>query len=444
MSASPPGNYISQIVVEELYGEFTYQIGPLRETADPRVIVLYGDNGTGKTTILQLLRSLLSPSNTAGHRSRIAKVPFKKFEVTFRDGTAISASREKEIIGSYLLSISGSGDSALRIYVKADVDMDVSSSTWSRQDQLQFQSVLQRLGQVSSEVGFLDDRRTFTRSELGDKARMHARRNVISHEGLWVAPVMNEAGDPVAASLTAMVESVRREALMRQRRGTGDSQSIYKNLIKTLARGGTPALPTLDGLRNRLKVTEKLSRELSNIGLTSPLQHLDMIQQIESASEERRMVVSDLVSAYVESTEAWFSALTELKALLDKFVDRLNFFMHPKRVSFSVNEGLMFCSREGKPLSVGMLSSGERHLVMMLSQALLRRNDASVLVIDEPELSLNMKWQRELVGSILDCLGGGASQVVMATHSIEIAARYRGNVVRLWASGGDSSGETND
>lgn len=436
MNTAPPGNYISRILVEELYGEFNYSIGPLAETVDPRVIVLYGNNGTGKTTILQLLRSLISPSNNGGHRTRIAKVPFKKFEVSYRDGTIISATREKEIIGSYLLSITGSEEAyALRVFVKADSDLDVVTSSWSRQDQAQFELVLKRLRDISSEVGFLDDKRTFFRSEISERARHQARRNVLIHEGISVASLMSEPGDPVAASVAALVESVRREALMRQRRGTGDSQSIYRKLIGTLARGAAPASPTLDNLSKRLEVTQRLSDEFSDIGLTSPLRHLDMIRDIESAVGERRSVVADLVNAYVESTEAWFFALTELKGLLDKFVDRLKFFMSPKRVDFSVSEGLSFYSKEGRPLTISNLSSGERHLVMLLSQALLRRSDASVLVIDEPELSLNMKWQRELVASILDCLGGGASQVIMATHSIEIAARYRGNVVRLWAEG---------
>ena len=442
MSAAPPGNYISKIVVEDLYGEFSYRIGPLEGAADPRVVVLYGDNGTGKTTILRLLRSLLSPSNVSGHRSRIARVPFKKFEVAFRDGTSVTASREKDLIGSFLFSVTGPVDSA-RAYIKADSDLSVVSSNWSRQEQSQFQAVLQRLGQISSEVSFLDDRRTFARSDISERVRLQARRNYAAHEGIWVSPSINEAGDPVAESVSAMAESVRREALMRQRRGTGDSQTIYKNLIGMLAKGVTPRPLTLDSLRSRLESTEQLSKEFSNLGLTTPLNHLDMIQQVEAVSDERRMVVADLVSAYVESTEAWFSALTELKALIDKFVDRLNFFLSPKRAAFSVSEGLTFYSKEGNSLLVGMLSSGERHLVMMLTQAVLRRNDASLLVIDEPELSLNMKWQRELVGAILDCLGGGASQVVMATHSIEIAARYRGNVVRLWATGEDGSVEAN-
>jgi predicted ATPase len=443
MDGIPPGNYVSQINVEALFGEFTYKIGPLKVGADPRVIVLYGDNGTGKTTILQLLRSLLSPSNVLGHRSRVAKFPFKKFEIIFRDGTTITASREKEIVGPYLLSISGANDfGVVRSYVKTDQHLDVKSSTWTRTEQGQFQAVIERLAQISSEVGFLDDKRTFTRSDFGGRERLQQLRQIYP-EGLFTTSSASDLDDPVADSVAEMVDSVRKEALLRQRRGAGDSQSIYKNLIGTLARGATPAVHSIEGLRQRLVETERMSKELSDIGLTTPLQHLDMVQQIESASLDRRIVVSDLVAAYVESTEALFSALTELKALLDKFVARLNFFLSPKRVGFSVSEGLNVFSKEGRPLKIGMLSSGERHLIMMLSQALLRRNDASVLVIDEPELSLNMKWQRELVGSILDCLGGGASQVIMATHSIEIAARYRGNVVRLWASEEEAASEEN-
>lgn len=433
----PPGNYISHIVVEQLYGEFSYEIGPVKEDGDPRVLILYGSNGTGKSTILQLLRSLLSPSNTSGHRNRIAQIPFKKFEVNFMNGQRISATREKDLHGSYLLSISGGGEgSGIRVFIKADSDGTVQTTKWSRNEQEQFQSFLKYLSRVSREVTFLDDKRTFSRILDRDRARLRARINRMAHEGYWTG-AEDESEDPVSLSVDALVDSIRRESLLRQRRGSGDSQYIYKNLISTLASGSSSVNISIDDLVSRLRANESLSAELSEIGLISRLNNEDIVEQLNNVPPERRAVVTDLVGAYVKSTEAWFSALKEIKSLLDVFVDRLNFFMPQKSVSLTVSDGLNIISRNGKPLYISNLSSGERQLIMMLTQSLIRRNEAALIVIDEPELSLNMKWQRELVAAILECLGGGNSQVVFATHSIEIAARYRKNVMRLWAQGED-------
>lgn len=82
---------ISKIFIEDLFGQFTYEFPP-KDTDHPdlsRVLILYGDNGSGKTTILKLLYHLLSPSERRNHRTFLAGVPFKKFEVLFKDGTKI-------------------------------------------------------------------------------------------------------------------------------------------------------------------------------------------------------------------------------------------------------------------------------------------------------------------------------------------------------------------
>jgi predicted ATPase len=54
-----------------------------------------------------------------------------------------------------------------------------------------------------------------------------------------------------------------------------------------------------------------------------------------------------------------------------------------------------------------------------------------VFIIDEPELSLNVKWQRRLVQSLLDCTEGASVQFLMASHSMELLARHRSHVVPL-------------
>ncbi|MEI2454849.1 AAA family ATPase [Lysobacter firmicutimachus] len=421
VAGSPPGNFVSRITVRGLYGEFDYDIGPPKDGADPRIIILYGDNGTGKTTILQLLRSLMSPNDESGHRSRIAKIPFKRFEVDLRDGTRICAEREGgESVGSYILSISGGGEGGgVKVNVQADANCVVKTSSWSQADQVKFSHFLQRLAAISKDVSFLDDKRTFGPGDDGH------RRSFGFNEGKWLI-TETATEDPVAEKVSALAESVRREALMRQRRGSGDSQTIYRNLIATIAKGNSPRAISLEAVISKLIEAEVLSREFSKIGLMAPLCHEPIISQLRNVSEARKDVVTELVLAYVDSTEAWFSALKELNAQLEKFIGRLNFFMATKTAEFTVGDGLKFLSKQGLPLGVSALSSGERHLVMMLVQALLLRNDTGLVIIDEPELSLNMKWQRELVAAILDCLGGGGGSDIYSYSFYRDSSQVQG------------------
>jgi ABC-type glutathione transport system ATPase component len=52
-------------------------------------------------------------------------------------------------------------------------------------------------------------------------------------------------------------------------------------------------------------------------------------------------------------------------------------------------------------------------------------------MIDEPEISLNIKWQRQLVQSLLEITNDASIQFILASHSIELLAQHRDCVVNL-------------
>jgi len=83
--------------IQKLFGYFDYNfICDASNKLDlARLTILYGLNGTGKTTILKLTYHLLSPEQRSGHKSEIVRTVFKKFCIFLLDGTTIWAEREK-------------------------------------------------------------------------------------------------------------------------------------------------------------------------------------------------------------------------------------------------------------------------------------------------------------------------------------------------------------
>jgi ABC-type Mn2+/Zn2+ transport system ATPase subunit len=75
-------------------------------------------------------------------------------------------------------------------------------------------------------------------------------------------------------------------------------------------------------------------------------------------------------------------------------------------------------TKEDKEISLGTLSAGQKHLLRILL-ATLMANDTPIL-IDEPEMSLHVDWQSELVGAMREL--SPSTQIIIATHSPEIAA----------------------
>jgi predicted ATP-dependent endonuclease of OLD family len=62
---------------------------------------------------------------------------------------------------------------------------------------------------------------------------------------------------------------------------------------------------------------------------------------------------------------------------------------------------------------------------------LVARENSRLFIIDEPEISLNVKWQRQLLDVLLACTSGTSLQFLVATHSIEMVASHRESVARL-------------
>ncbi|PFT36091.1 AAA family ATPase [Bacillus cereus] len=79
--------------------------------------------------------------------------------------------------------------------------------------------------------------------------------------------------------------------------------------------------------------------------------------------------------------------------------------------------------------SLNELSSGERHLLTFLTLFLIEGVKKQFLIIDEPELSLNIKWQREIL-PLLHQLAPN-SQIIVASHSPSISKKNTNYLVKL-------------
>ena len=69
----------------------------------------------------------------------------------------------------------------------------------------------------------------------------------------------------------------------------------------------------------------------------------------------------------------------------------------------------------GEKLKLNALSSGEKQVISTFSQLYLELEQKYVVLIDEPELSLSMEWQRKFLPDIL--AADSCSQLIAITHS---------------------------
>ena len=82
------------------------------------------------------------------------------------------------------------------------------------------------------------------------------------------------------------------------------------------------------------------------------------------------------------------------------------------------------------------MSSGERQLLTML-YAVNRMSGNSTVLIDEPEISLHIDWQEDLLGKMMEQLG--ERQIIVCTHSPAIAADFDKHMKEVTPVFNDSS-----
>jgi predicted ATP-dependent endonuclease of OLD family len=72
-------------------------------------------------------------------------------------------------------------------------------------------------------------------------------------------------------------------------------------------------------------------------------------------------------------------------------------------------------SQVGETLSPYQLSSGEKQILAILLMVLVEDQQSYVLFMDEPEASLHVDWQKQMIDLILEL--NPNVQIILTTHS---------------------------
>lgn len=127
-------------------------------------------------------------------------------------------------------------------------------------------------------------------------------------------------------------------------------------------------------------------------------------------------LLSQLFENMIDELEVEKLVLSSINLLVDKFngylIDGKKLFVNGREVYVEI---------DGEHHTVNELSSGERHILTFLALVLFEGQDRNFLIIDEPEISLNIKWQRELMSIFSTLLP--TTQIIVASHSPALAKR---------------------
>lgn len=136
---------------------------------------------------------------------------------------------------------------------------------------------------------------------------------------------------------------------------------------------------------------------------------------------------------YSEALKIYFEDFAEKYKVFEELIDKFEIFtkivnerLTFKEVKISREKGIevIDSTNSEKVLSLRNLSSGEKQEIVLFYELIFETNSELLLLIDEPEISLHIAWQKKFLDDLLVVVKKSNIQVIVATHSPQIIGNH--------------------
>jgi predicted ATP-binding protein involved in virulence len=202
------------------------------------------------------------------------------------------------------------------------------------------------------------------------------------------------------------------------------SQSLDRTFPARVMQQQAAPEVTDEELRKKLDNLEKTRSQLIEVGLLDKDENPNFQIQSQPIDASTR----NILSVYIEDVEKKLGVFKEIASKIDLLRRIINskFSYSYKEISFNKEKGFVFktlyhpTAATGETLSPTDLSSGEQHELVLLYELLFKVQKNSLVLIDEPELSLHVGWQAQFLKDLQDITKLADLDILMATHSPDI------------------------
>lgn len=152
---------------------------------------------------------------------------------------------------------------------------------------------------------------------------------------------------------------------------------------------------------------------------------------LNKAQVDRLIKIVNIIDEYNSTNSETFKPVY-------KFLNICNTFFKDTGKKLIVDEvGRLFINKPyGRQLTVDELSSGERQLIILFANVIFNKlkasnknNTTEILIIDEPEISLHIRWQELFIDFLFEASNN--TQFIIATHSPDIIGDHKFKTKRI-------------
>ncbi len=434
---------IQQISVTGLFGIFDHVI-PLN--MDERITIIHGPNGFGKTAMLRMLNGFFNSRYPV-----FRNIPFSKFRVEFDNGSRVEVIKASDGFGekkrkeridlefykpnserqTYALKeTKGSPDFDFPVSILEDMVPGlerVAAKRWvyiPTGETLSLSEVIDRFEDIlppkiksREEPEWLESLKSDIHVRLIESQRL---LNVVSSRSSRVY----SGASPMLPTVSAYSDELAKLIQSKLAEYGTTSQSLDRTFpARVVQKSLSPDLSD-EALRQQLNELEENRSRFIEVGLLDKDENSDFQIQPKSIDESTK----NILSVYVEDVEKKLSVFSEIASKIDLLRRIVNnkFAYSYKEMNFNKEKGFVFktlyhpSSSNRDTISPTDLSSGEQHELVLLYELLFKVQPNSLVLIDEPELSLHVGWQAQFLKDLQEITKLADLNVLMATHSPDI------------------------
>jgi|SRR5438876_2660831 len=425
---------IQKLSIFALFGIFDHEIPlNLRE----RITLVLGPNGFGKTTLLRLTNELFN-----GRFGELFIVPFRSAKIDFDSGQSLLIRKEPDGPDQTeqaldLRLVKGTLEveaTKIRQLTPRDVDIPLgiiddvvpwitrtAEARWTVDDtgeELSLAEVLRRYGHMLPGRGKKQQVDAWLTELIKSvKVRFIESQRLVKLERRPRRPesrFSHEAASPAVVFYSGkLAEEIKTRLTEYAQLSQALDQTFPMRLVDYLETADERPVESSESIQARLSELDDKRKRLREAGL---LEKETVPFQVPLSLHGPTQQVLPL---YVTDVEKKLKVFDQILAKIELLKEIANSRFLFKSLS-TTKDGFAFTTESGRPLSPVDLSSGEQHMLILLSELLFVVDRNSLILIDEPEISLHVAWQQEFLRDLKAVTELADVDVLIATHAPQI------------------------
>lgn len=401
--------------------------------SDHKISVMYGENGCGKTTILKLVNAFLSQNESVLYQEKVITMSIT-YSVNDKETTvSIRKKEENEIIkdenGKEILFVHKTFDwdqfnNSELVNVSSvlfGVNRGISNNSNNISEEEIYNCMIRSRYSRSIFQNRMDLQRfcIYLSRELRLSQKSRSGKNIKTRFDLSdnVLTIDDVSMDVIEELLVDRYRKARNQTISK----------VQKALFDTLTEEiDNPANYTNSINDDEYKRIIKEDRDRIILALESETQNplsnriVNILRSDKNDSPiiesgEKPLLRKLIINMHNELNDEsiYLQTVNKLKEVFNKYIGP------DKYLDITEDEAIIKFKNSQGSHKLELLSSGEKHLLVLLTIFVIEGNRRNLFMVDEPEISLNMAWQRDLL-PLLNELAPNA-EIIVASHSPSIA-----------------------